>query len=239
MVAVRPHRFEHVTSLVLTAHPTAVDMEYPTGIITALCTALPKLSLLSAAMCVPDADVAALAPLVPHLTSLALAADAPVTGCGIRGLVAFTALRSLALALHSWVAVRDKLQVLSSLDHLQALEWLGDEDGVASAARWLPPLRALSGLTNLMIRPALDRWDEAAVDALRAGFPELAALALALQAELDDEELAQGAISALAARTALTSLQLDITGRHSGPGDGPALPVLPAAPRHAFRDSRE
>jgi hypothetical protein len=208
MVALSPHRFDCVTSLVLVARPTTVC---PAGCIPALCTALPKLSSMYSVIRIHGADVAALAPLVPHLTSLVLAAHAHM-GAGLGSLVPrLTWLRSLALPLASWChnqTVQHELQVLSSLRHLQALEWLGGEGSVASAALWLPPLRALSGLTSLLIRPALHSWDEAAVDALRMGFPELVAVALKLDLE-EAEGLRQAAVAALAAHTTLTTVQLD------------------------------
>jgi hypothetical protein len=127
----------------------------------------------------PLLDLAALAPLMPRLTALPLPASSGDMGARIPVMLAHTGLRSLALPLHSLVLwpAHSELHALSCFRHLQSLEWLGCRFSASDSA-WLPQLRVLGGLTSLLIRPAVDTWDAAAVDTLRTGFPSLAALAL-------------------------------------------------------------
>jgi hypothetical protein len=226
MAALRPHRFDHVTSVVLTTR-AGEPLAHPTGILLPLCNALPKLAALSTARPKDCTDLAGLAPLVPHLTALNLPRPAG-GGDGLPSLLALTGLRSLAIPLLSWAMLTAKhaggraaqqaaavaaLHSLGSLRCLRALEWLhGPGNATGVPAEWFASLSVLGGLTSLLIRADLHTWDPAAVATLRTGFPELSALALSLR--YTDMAVAQAAVAALAQRTALTSLQLWL-GRYS------------------------
>jgi hypothetical protein len=229
--------FEHVTCLVLTAPippPNAAPLESPAGSLPTLCAAMPKLASLRVPITIRDLNgLAGSVPLLPRLTSLALP-SVTFANPGLPSLE-LTRLHSVVLPLHAW-ATPSTLQVLSSFHRLRALEWLdGALEAYGSGAvdpapmavdaeRYFTPLRVLSDLTSLLIRPGSHTWDQAALDTLRTGFPMLAALALNLKTKQphgDDEEIPvadeQAPIAALAARTALTSLQLDISGAMVAP----------------------
>jgi hypothetical protein len=216
MVALNTRRFDHITSLVLTAPKSTEEGEEvcacPEGLLPALCTALPTLTALTTPHSLSNADVAGLAPLARHLTALKLPTGNYDYSCGVASLLALTGLRSLAIPLHSWAAGPEErqLQALSGLCQLRALEWLSEDLFSGDAATWFVPLRVLSGLTSLLIRPAIGTWDQAALETLREAFPRLSALALLVESD-GTEAPADGAVlAALAGRTALTSLQLCI-----------------------------
>jgi hypothetical protein len=203
--------------LTIPAPPEGGALEYPEAFLPALCTLLPTLASLTAHP-MTAAELANLAPLLPHLTALTMRPSAAYVGAARPGLQALTGLRSLALPLHTWglQAAHEVLRSLSSLPHLQALEWL--DGGTAlesvSAATHFTSLLFLAHLTSLLIRPVLQDWDQAAVDTLLTGFPHLSALALNVQSpDAYDMELLTGGdtpITALAERTALTSLHVTI-----------------------------
>jgi hypothetical protein len=225
MAALRPRRFDHITSLVLARpNPAGQSPLHPTGRLPPLYRALPSLSSLCVAHHVDATDLAGLAALAPRLTALTLLR--PAGGdARLSNLLALTGLHSLAIPLLSWalqtarhegdtiaLALPRVLQALGSLSCLRALKWLDEEEAMLSplpAATIFTPLGVLRGLTSLQIRPGMGTWDQGAVDTLRTGFPELSTLALHLRKPR--RAIDPAVITALAQRTALTSLQLTLS----------------------------
>jgi hypothetical protein len=221
LLAQDPHRFHHITALLLKADTPFRD-PIPTDMIRSLPAAFPKLRSLDLShkghATVSAADLQPMTVLRSCLTSLALPNVSPFLP-SIAHVMQLTSLRSLRLdcpvAYMSDAA--QALQGLSTLPHLRQLRFGADRyKEYHPASPLLASLRCLD-LTDLGLHLALAAWDHKAIDALRTAMPQLTALTLCMAlggGEQGDHNASpafnRGVMAALAQRTALRSLELDL-----------------------------
>jgi hypothetical protein len=223
-----PHRFHHVTSLWVSVDPPdgAEYQPIPPGVISTLPPAFPRLQSLEFANTyfgtVSAADLQPLVALSSCLTSLALPSVADVLPA-IAVLLRLTALRSLSLDWDFEGVYSDKfdaaegMRELSRLPHLQQLQYPRVLGTFCPAAELLRTLRTMD-LTDLGLYLYLYNWDEGAIGALRTALPRLTALTLITDFRFDhgsyqqDPSSSCAVMAALAQRTALRSLTLELDG---------------------------
>jgi hypothetical protein len=227
LLARDPSRFSDVTALCFrTELPlgSAPDNLHPADVISALPSAFPKLQALDVRSynggSVSAAGLRSLSTLSSCLTCLALPAVAPFLPA-VAQLALLTSLRSLSFDWHNDNAGSPDLVqgmlALSGLPHLQLLQY-PSQPSICScpAADLLPVLRRMD-LTDLGLNLYLHSWDLDSVEALRTALPQLSALTLLLDFfgtfgnYGPDPASTHAVVAALAQRTALRSLTLDVS----------------------------
>jgi hypothetical protein len=208
-----PRRFHHATSLVLTVDrdDASGQPDQSTEVTETVPAAFPKLrSLHLLSTRVTPAGLQALQPLTPTLTSLVLPGIDPLLP-HVPGILQLSALRSLTFSCAQGDIPRlpEAVEAFSRLPQLQQLCLRPGIWQELRASALMPSLRNL-GLTHLSLDGIwLCDWDSAATDALRAALPRLAAATLLL--DFDDDPFANPPVmAALAQKTALTTLSLDL-----------------------------
>jgi hypothetical protein len=243
LLAPDPTRLHHATSLSLTTRDPSLYEPAPTTLLdpeflAALPAAFPKLRSLtfSAASKVLEPELSILAPRSSFLTAITLPALAGgrLHAAAI-SIQPFTNLIALAVDLGVVKVVNDLRQALAELACLPSLRDLAmwgehlDHDGLAAehaclgcAAHWFSRLGSLT-LTRLAVHMPLHRWDHAAAQALATALPQLKALVISpdFQHASGDQQPAdasarQPVLDALASRTGLTALQLNLGGLGAG-----------------------
>jgi hypothetical protein len=218
VLAGEPGRFEHVTALRFTAEglPGVVARQPPPeDVFSRLLPAFPNLQSLEVAQSymteVVSSRLQALTSLRSCLTSLALPT---VTARGMdnimESLSQLTALRSLSF---DCSFLGDALSALEPhLPHLVQLQCPCNEAGLNDyyAIEYCPALPPLKNLTDLGVHIHLSRWEDEAVAVLRTALTQLTALTLLLHFDHDEDDENHAVMAALAQRTALKSLMMDV-----------------------------
>jgi hypothetical protein len=226
LLATDPARFHHITALHMSDDTPDIN-PLPAELIPTFASTFPKLRSLhlhpdSANVTISASDLETLQPLGSRLTSLKVPTVAPLLPA-VDAITHLTALRSLAFTSTAadQADAPSAMHALGQLPHLQQLEYgsLSDlENGNAmSAASLLPALRSLD-LSDLSILAWLSDWDDASTNTLRTAMPHLSALTISLNfstqldigVATDDPSSNHAVMAALAQRSALRSLTLDL-----------------------------